>query len=102
MPRKKHVWLSDTRTDLKPDTNMSSFHFSVIQLSFAFSGFDSGSEELHRKLADSQKMIEKQSLEIKDLQNKLSQKPSVSSFTPFGNNKKCLILNRLVYSDHLK
>jgi len=39
---------------------------------------DSGAEELQRKLAESQKLIEKQSQEIKELELKFFEKSSVS------------------------
>ena len=39
---------------------------------------DSGAEELQRKLTESQKLIEKQSQEIKELELKLFEKSSVS------------------------
>ena len=53
---------------------------------FFISGFVTGSEELHRKLADSQKIIEKQSLEIKDLHHKLALKQVVSTLPTMYNN----------------
>ena len=55
-------------------------------LNVFISGFVTGSEELHRKLADSQKIIEKQSLEIKDLHHKLALKPVVSTLPTMYNN----------------
>jgi hypothetical protein len=52
--------------------------FTIGVPDFQFSVMDSGADELHRKLAESQKLIEKQNQEIKELELKLFEKSSVS------------------------